>query len=109
MNNKFQRFTETAAVSHFWPGDIIELRSHTGSSDMVTLHTVVEYEVRGGAVPSASIRFSYTENPNGCDWRGFIELDGPDRPHLVARGIGHTRTEVHSLLPALKKWTSATQ
>ena len=77
------------------PGDVISMPyGMRREIDAVTVHAVHRYDDG-----SLSLRYSYTSNPRGVDWRGFVAHDDPD-VRVLSRGVAAVRSEIHSLLPA---------
>lgn len=76
-------------------GDVIELPwGINRRPEVVTIHYVHQY-----GTGDLSVRFSFTSNPRGIDWSGFIERDDPDLK-LLSRGVAAVRSHARSLLPA---------
>lgn len=76
------------------PGDIIVYPwGISREEEIVTVHDVLVYPTG-----DVSIRYSFTSNPRGIDWSGFIDRDDPG-VRVISRGVAAARTTVRSLLP----------
>lgn len=75
------------------PGDVLEYPYGIRREiDVITVHDVHTYPTG-----DISIRYSFTSNPHGIDWSGFIDRDDPD-VRVISRGVAAVRTTIRSLL-----------
>lgn len=77
------------------PGDIIRYPFGVNNvPEIVTIH-----DTRAHDNGTLSIRYRFTSNPRGVDWRGCISRDAAG-VELLSRGVARIDTDTRSLIPA---------
>lgn len=74
------------------PGDVIEHVTKPG--ELMTVHDVTHHW-RG----HLSVRYRYTANPRGIDWRWFIHLDDQGDVRVLSRGVARVSSTARTFLP----------